>query len=56
VRYSYVPSDIGDAGVGSFNLVSRAYDAKTTSQTAQITETALLGSSTVNETRFQFFG
>jgi len=55
VRYSYLPADIGDAGVGSFNLVSRAYDANTTSQTAQITETALLGDTTINETRFQFF-
>ena len=55
VRYSFVPADIADAGVGGFNLVSRAYDAKTTSQTAQITETALLGSRTINETHFQFF-
>ena len=40
----------------SFNLLSRGYHIETTSHTAQIAETAVLGSSVVNETRFQFYG
>ncbi len=54
-RYSFMRADIRDAGIGSFNLVSRGVHAETTSQTAQLTETAVMGTSTVNETRFQFY-
>ena len=55
VRCTFLPADIADAGVGSFNLVSQGYDANFTSQTLQVTETALVGPKTINETRFQFF-
>ncbi len=54
-RYQFVRADVQDSGVGSFDLVSRGYHAQTVSQMAQVTETAVLGSSVVNETRFQFF-
>jgi hypothetical protein len=53
VRYGLTQVDIHDAGVGSFNLVSRGIHALGTSHSAQITETAVVGS-TVNEIRFQF--
>jgi hypothetical protein len=53
-RYGFARSDIRDAGIGGFNLISRGYHVENISQTAQITETAVLGKSAVNETRFQF--
>jgi hypothetical protein len=53
VRYGLTQVDIHDAGVGSFNLVSRGIHAQGTSHAVQITETAVVGS-TVNELRFQF--
>jgi hypothetical protein len=54
-RYAFTRADVRDSGIGSFNLVSRGYHSLNTSQTAQITETAVLGTNVVNETRFQFF-
>lgn len=53
VRYSYLRNDIREAGIGSFDLPSRAYHAQNPNQTLQATETAVLGA-TVNETRFQY--
>jgi hypothetical protein len=53
VRYQYSQSDIRDAGIGSFDLLSRAYHFPSTNQTVQATDTAVFGTS-VNETRFQF--
>lgn len=41
-------------GVGGFSLASRAYDASQTEQSVQLTETAVLSKTIVNETRFQF--
>jgi hypothetical protein len=54
-RYQFMRADVRDSGIGSFNLISRGYHAQSVSQTAQITETAVMGASLVNETRFQFF-
>jgi hypothetical protein len=54
-RYSFGRSDITNAGIGGFNLVPRGYHLENTSQTAQVTETTVLGKSAVNEARFQFF-
>ena len=53
VRYLYSRSDIRDAGIGSFDLLSRAYHFPSTNQTLQATDTAVFGTS-VNETRFQY--
>ena len=53
-RYGFLRSDIQDAGIGSFNLVERGYHVQNTEQHVQISETAVLGSNAVNETRFQF--
>ncbi|MEO8663415.1 MAG: carboxypeptidase regulatory-like domain-containing protein, partial [Bryobacteraceae bacterium] len=55
VRYVYNREIVHDAGTGSLNLVSRGYHNDALSQTAQVTETAVLSTSVVNETRFQFF-
>jgi hypothetical protein len=54
VRYTYTGSDIPDAGIGGFNLVSRGYDVKNTYNTVQVSETAIIGT-LVNELRFQYF-
>ena len=53
-RYGFLRSDLRDAGIGSFNLVERGYHVQNTEQHVQISETAVLGGSAVNETRFQF--
>jgi hypothetical protein len=54
-RYAFLQMDIPGVGIGGFNLASRGYDAQTTAQTAQVSETAVLGSRTVNEIRFQYY-
>src|SRR5439155_12051225 len=46
---------IRDSGIGGFNLVDRGYHVQNTEHHAQISETAVLGTSAVNETRFQYF-
>src|SRR5215472_13226016 len=53
VRYSYLRNDIREAGIGSFDLPSRAYHAQNSNHTLQLTESAVFGS-IVNETRFQY--
>jgi hypothetical protein len=55
IRYSYTRDAVENAGVGGFNLVERGYHSDVRTQTVQATETAVLGGSVVNETRFQFF-
>src|SRR5262249_12280107 len=47
--------DIRNAGTGSFNLVSRGFQNDGRSQTLQVTETAVIRGTTINETRFQYF-
>jgi Carboxypeptidase regulatory-like domain len=54
-RYGYSDMDIPGAGVGGFNLISRGYDAKTTTHTVQISEATVLSATVVNEIRFQYF-
>jgi hypothetical protein len=55
VLYKFNRDDIRDAGIGSLNLVSRGYHSDYTNQTVQITETAVLTTAVINETRFQYF-
>ncbi len=55
VRYSVSRGEIGDQGVGSFNLVSQGYDVRMLNQTLQATDTWIAGTGTVNTTRFQYF-
>ena len=54
-RYAYSQMDIPGAGIGSFNLSSLGYDALTGTQTVQLTETAVLRPTVINEVRFQYF-
>jgi hypothetical protein len=53
-RYTYSHFALKNAGIGGFSLPSRAFNLANTSQTFQITETAVLNPKTINETRFQF--
>ena len=55
VRYAFSTADIQYSGVGGFNLVSTGIHNHGSDQTAQISNTKILGSSAVNETRFQFY-
>jgi hypothetical protein len=55
VRYSYNRDIVRDAGTGGFNLASRGYHWNAVGQTVQMTETAVLGTSVINESRFQYF-
>ncbi|HWT77944.1 MAG TPA: TonB-dependent receptor, partial [Candidatus Methylomirabilis sp.] len=52
--YTRAQSSQENAGVGGFTLPSQAYALSETVQTVQLTETALLTPSAVNETRLQF--
>ena len=54
MRYSFQQQKQTLAGIGNFTLASQGYNTLSTEHRAQITETAVLGSKTVNETRFQF--
>jgi hypothetical protein len=53
-RYGFTHGDIGGAGIGGFDEISRGYHTRYTHNTVQVSETAVLGS-TVNEVRFQYF-
>jgi Carboxypeptidase regulatory-like domain len=53
-RYSFNHSVAQNQGVNGFSLPDRAYDSNFTSHVFQITETAVLNPTTINETRFQF--
>ncbi len=54
LRYLWTSADIPDAGIGSFDLISRSSYASTVFHTAQGVFTTIHGT-TVNETRFQYF-
>src|SRR6266403_1391899 len=43
-----------NSGVNGFSLPERAFDSSFTSHVFQVTETAVLNATTINETRFQF--
>ena len=55
MRYGFTRNDVQDQGIGNFNLPSRGYFTLDQDQTVQVTDTVVLGPSTVNETRFQFY-
>ena len=54
VRYSYLDLHRDLWGVAGFNLPGSGYSYVQLQQLAQVTDTAVLSSSVVNETRFQF--
>jgi hypothetical protein len=53
-RYSYSDRSSGNQSVGQFNLASRAIQQDVSEQTVQLTETAILNPTSVNETRFMY--
>jgi hypothetical protein len=55
LRYTYNREEIHNAGIGGLNLAARGYHEDHRSQTLQVIETAVLSTSVINETRFQYF-
>jgi hypothetical protein len=53
VRYNHVDSSVV-GGVGNFNLPTQTTESYTKNNQAQITETMIIGTKAVDETRFQF--
>jgi Carboxypeptidase regulatory-like domain/TonB dependent receptor len=53
-RYSYFHQNLRNNGVNGFSLPERAFDSLFTSHNIQLTETAMLSPTVINETRFQF--
>ena len=53
-RYSYFRTEDLNLGVSQYSLPERAYDQAFSTHQLQLTETAILNKTTVNETRFQF--
>ncbi|HKY42364.1 MAG TPA: TonB-dependent receptor [Pyrinomonadaceae bacterium] len=54
VRYNFNRFRVDDSGIGGFTLPERGFDTVSTNQNIQLTETAILNPTMVNETRFQF--
>ena len=52
-RYNYT-TNTRIQGVGGFQLPSRAYNSDNTEQSIQLTETAVINKTIINETRFEF--
>jgi uncharacterized membrane protein YgcG len=53
-RYSFFKNSQKNLGVSQFSLPERAFDSQSQSHQLQLTETAIVNPTTVNETRFQF--
>src|SRR5215218_8566548 len=54
VRYNYNRFRVENQGIGGFTLPERGFNTLSTNQNVQVTETAILNPTTVNETRFQY--
>ena len=55
LRYSWESDDRRNRGLGPYTLPSAAYHSTGNQNTVQATETAVLNSKTINETRFQYW-
>jgi hypothetical protein len=53
-RYQYFNDSQNNDGIGQFTLPSQAYNSKSTEHTFQVSDTQVIGTKVVNETRFQF--
>ena len=53
-RYFFESNTSSNAGLGGFDLPSRAYSTEETEHTIRLTETAVLSPAVINETRFQY--
>jgi hypothetical protein len=54
VRYSFTRSSAENIGASDFSLPERAFNRSNTTQTLQVTETAIISPVMMNETRFQY--
>ena len=54
VRYQFYRNSEDNQGVGQFSLPSQAYNTASTEHTLQISDTQVLSTNVVNETRFQY--
>src|SRR5215813_7396366 len=54
VRYNYNRFSAENQGIGGFLLPERGFNLLSVNQNIQVTETAILNPTTINETRFQF--
>ncbi len=54
VRYNFNRFRADNQGIGGFTLPERGFNVVNTNQNIQLTETAILNSTTINETRFQY--
>ena len=54
LRYSYSNTKADNVGASDFSLPERAFSRSNTTQTLQVTETAILSPAMMNETRFQY--
>lgn len=54
VRYQVTHATSQDGGLGQFSLPSQAYNLNSTEQTLQVSDTQIINTKIVNETRFQF--
>jgi hypothetical protein len=53
-RYRFERDNRENEGIGGFNLASRGYNTRNNQHTLQLTHTAVIKQSIVNETRFQY--
>ncbi|HEY0426490.1 MAG TPA: TonB-dependent receptor [Pyrinomonadaceae bacterium] len=53
-RYFFEGSDTTNAGLGGFDLPSRAFASSDSEHTLRVTDTAVISPSIINEARFQF--
>ncbi|HEV7475418.1 MAG TPA: carboxypeptidase regulatory-like domain-containing protein [Pyrinomonadaceae bacterium] len=53
-RYSYNHTSTDNNGVGGFSLPPRGYNSSSTQHNLQLTETAVLNATMINEVKFQF--
>jgi len=53
-RYTWTKSDVNNYGVGQFYLPSDATDTRRLNQSAQMTGTWVVNTTTINESRFQY--
>ena len=54
-RYGYTRNDLQDQGAGNLSLLTRAFHTLDTDHTVQLTETAVLSTKVINETRLQWY-
>jgi hypothetical protein len=53
-RYSFNHFSTQNGGIGGFSLPERAFDSANTQHNLQLTETAIISPTVINETRFQY--